>query len=146
MKRLTGFPHAPIMWSLTAAFAARVAGQALQRWLPQPSLPPFEQWQGSSTPYPVLLLLQIVILGLMIRASWRVGRGISVASHRFGKQLAWFGGVYMAVSLARIAVGLALPAAAGWFTAWISGAFHVVLAAFVLTAAHYHLRPAVVLK
>jgi hypothetical protein len=146
LQRLPGFPHAPILSALTFAFALRVAGQAIQRWLPRPFLPPFAQWQGSSTPYSVLLLLQLLILGLMVRTSWRVARGVSVPSRRLGKQLAWFGGVYMTVSLVRIAVGLALPSAPAWFTAWISGAFHIVLAAFVLTAAHYHLRPAVVLK
>jgi hypothetical protein len=44
----------------------------------------------------------------------------------------------MGGSLARLAVGLVFDQAPAWFTAWIPGAFHVVLAAFVLTLASYH--------
>jgi hypothetical protein len=44
----------------------------------------------------------------------------------------------MAGAMTRLAIGLALPNAPAWFTAWISGAFHVVLATFVLALARYH--------
>ena len=128
------------MWLLTLAFALRVAGQALQRWAPLTWLPPYDAWQGSDTPYPVLFGVQVAILVLMARTSWRIKRGTSVASRRVGVPLAWFGGVYMGGSIARLAVGLAVPTAPAWFSAWISGVFHLVLAGFVLTAAHFHLR------
>ena len=58
-----------------------------------------------------------------------------------GRILAWIGGIYMAGSLARLAVGLAVTDAPPWFTAWISAVFHVVLAGFVLTLAAYHGLP-----
>lgn len=140
MKRSSRIPHAAILWTLTVAFALGVAGQAIQNWLPQPHLPPFNDWQGSSTPYSLLLLAQLLILGLMGRTSWRIGRGISTPAPRLGRQLAWIGGIFMVVSLARIAIGLAMPSAPAWFSAWISGVFHIVLAGFLLIAAHYHLR------
>ncbi len=48
--------------ALSLAFLVRVTGQAIQRWFPEESLPPFEAWQGSGTSYPALLAGQIVIL------------------------------------------------------------------------------------
>lgn len=140
MARTPACLHAPVLWALAAAFALRVAGQALQRWLPQPFLPPFGQWQGSGTPYSLLLTLQLLIVALLVRTAWRVGRRLSTPSPRLGRQLAGFGAIYMAVSVARVAIGWTFDAAPPWFTAWISGVFHIVLAAYVLTVAHYHLQ------
>ena len=60
---------------LTLLFAARVLGQALQRWWPQSFMPPFDAFQGSGLPYPVLLFAQLIILALMMRAALRVGVG-----------------------------------------------------------------------
>ena len=54
--------------------------------------------------------------------------------------LLWIGGLYLAGSLLRIAVGLAVPAAHPWFSTWIPAAFHVVLAGYVLALARVHLR------
>jgi hypothetical protein len=61
-------------------------------------------------------------------------------SARAATALRWCGGVYMAASLTRLAIGLGFPAAPPWFSAWISGAFHLVLAGFVLTLAAFHRR------
>jgi hypothetical protein len=52
------------------------------------------------------------------------------------------GGIYMAVAVIRIVIGLGFSGAPSWFTAWIPAIFHVVLAAFVLTLAAYHFRVA----
>jgi len=124
---------------LTGLFGLRVAGQAVQFWMPQSFLPTFDLFQGSNLRYSTLLLIQLLILGLMLRTCLRVGGGISVPDRRLGRGLAWFGGIYMAGSVARIAVGIAMPSAPAWFSAWIPAFFHLVLAGFVLTAAHYHL-------
>jgi len=125
---------------LTGLFALRVAGQAVQFWMPQEFLPAFAAFQGSNLSYPTLLLAQLLILALMLRTCLRIGSGKSVPNRRVGRGLAWFGGIYMAGSVARIAVGIALPSAPAWFSTWIPALFHLVLAGFVLTAAHYHLR------
>jgi len=124
---------------LTGLFGLRVAGQAVQFWMPQSFLPTFDLFQGSNLRYSTLLLIQLLILGLMLRTCLRIGGGISVADRRLGRGLAWFGGIYMAGSVARIAVGIVMPSAPAWFSAWIPAFFHLVLAGFVLTAAHYHL-------
>ena len=62
---------------LTIAFLLRVIGQAVQRWSPVKFLPPFDDWQGSGLPYPVLFGAQIVILvvaALVLRRMRRDGR------------------------------------------------------------------------
>ena len=132
--------HAVLLAVLTVLFLLRVAGQAIQHWLPQPWLPPFGAFQGSGLPYPVLLSAQLAILAVMLRVWWRVRRSALLPSARVGRTLAWFGGVYMAGSCLRIVVGLALPGAPHWFSAWIPALFHLVLAGFVLVTADYHLR------
>ncbi len=132
--------HVLVMALLTGLFGLRVAGQALQFWFPQNFLPAFDSFQGSNLHYSTLLLIQLMVLGLMLRTCWRVGRGMTVPDRRLGRGLAWFGGIYMAGSVARIAVGIVVPSAPAWFSTWIPGLFHLVLAGFVLTAAHFHLR------
>jgi drug/metabolite transporter superfamily protein YnfA len=129
-----------VLWLLTSLFTVRVLGQAVQHWAPRSFLPPFSQFQGSSLPYGLLLSVQLVILALMGFVSWRVQTGTFVPSLRAGTVLAWLGGIYMAGSLTRIAVGLAVPAAPDWFRTWIPAIFHIVLAGFVLTLAAHRLR------
>jgi len=75
----------------------------------------------------VLLASQVLILGAMIFCNLRRPKGSPV--------LLWIGGIYMAGSLLRIAVGLAVPGAPAWFSTWIPALFHVVLAGYVLTLA-----------
>lgn len=129
-----------VMALLAGLFSLRIAGQALQFWMPQGFLPSFDSFQGSNLPYSTLLLIQLLILGLMLRTCWRIHRGITVPDHRLGRGLAWAGGIYMAGSIMRVAVGLLAPSAPAWFSTWIPAFFHLVLAGFVLTAAHFHLR------
>lgn len=127
-------------WSLAALFAARVLGQAVQRWVPQPFLPSFEAFQGSNVPYWLLLSFQLAILAVMMRVAWRVQTHRLMPRRRAGRWLAGAGGVYMTVALGRIAIGLAVPDAHAWFTTWIPAFFHLVLAVFVLVVSLYHLR------
>jgi len=128
------------LWMLTVLFAMRVFGQALQRWAPQPFLPPFDAFQGSNLPYWLLLSVQLVILVVMIVVARRVQTGSLAPSARAGTVLALVGWIYMTLSVGRIAVGLSAPAAPAWFSTWIPAVFHVVLAAYVLTLAYYHRR------
>jgi hypothetical protein len=131
--------YAATGWLLCAMFGARVLGQMLQRWMPQPFLPPAEAFQGSSLPYGVLLSTQLVILAAMLYLTIRMQTGSLVPSRRLGVGLAWAGGIYMVFSVGRIAVGVVLPEANPWFRTWIPAFFHLVLAGFVLTVSLYHL-------
>ena len=76
----------------------------------------------------------------MMRTAWCIQAGKLTPSRRAGTVLSWIGGVYMAGSLGRIVVGLAVPGAPAWFSTWIPAVFQVVLAGFVLTLALYHRR------
>lgn len=133
-------PYAMLCWLLSALFAARVIGQALQETLPQPFLPAADRFQGSALPYAVLLVAQLAILYAMLRATTRLQGGATVPKRSHGVAFAAFGTLYMAVALGRIVVGLAVPAAPEWFRTWIPALFHVVLAGFVLTLAAFHLE------
>jgi hypothetical protein len=141
MASAVGWPHlyGSCAWSLTSLFAVRVLGQFVQRWMPQPFLPPFEAFQGSRLPYWLLLSFQLLILAVMTRVAWRVQTDRLVPRRRVGRWLAGAGVVYMATALGRIAVGLAVLDAHAWFKAWIPAFFHVVLAGFVLVLSFYHL-------
>lgn len=129
-------PSAALLWTALSLFILRVGAQALQRWWPQPFLPPFGDFQGSGLPYGVLLPAQLAIVAAMAHAARRVRSGRFSPSPRARRALAWAGAVYLAGSLGRIAVGLVWhEAAPAWFTAWIPAVFHTVLAAFVLCLA-----------
>jgi branched-subunit amino acid ABC-type transport system permease component len=122
-------------------FALRVLAQAIQRFVPQSFLPPFDAFQGSRLPYPLLLSAQTAILAWMAVICGRVLTRSLTRSGRTSTALSWIGSTYMAASVLRIAIGLAIPAAPAWFRAWISDVFHLVLAAFVLSAARLYRLP-----
>jgi len=130
--------YALILGFLCVLFALRVAGQAIQRWVPLSFLPPSDAFQGSELPYALLLSIQLFLLALMLGVTSRVYGDALRKSARAAHRLGWIGGIYMAGSLVRLAVGLAFDEAPDWFTAWIPAGFHLVLAAFVLTLAAYH--------
>ena len=127
---------AAAMWLATGLFSLRVIGQAVQRWFPVSPLPPFSEWQGSATPYPLLLAIQVAIVAAMGRASYRAWTG-STWSRGATQWAAWLGALYMLGAITRLAIGLSIEDAPAWFRAWISGVFHVVLAGFVLALARY---------
>jgi hypothetical protein len=129
---------AATMWLLTALFSLRIVGQALQLWLPQPYLPPFASWQGSTIPYSLLLAIQLVILGAMACASYGAWKGSMVSSRSRLHWSLWLGGLYMTAAVARLAIGYWVEGAPAWFTARISEGFHIVLAGFVLALSRYH--------
>jgi len=130
--------YSALLAFLTFLFALRVLGQALQRWAPRPFLPDFGSFQGSGLPYWLLLSVQLFILAAMLWYALRVQRQKLARGTRAGVVLLWLGWIYMSGSIVRIVVGLAVPAAPGWFSAWIPATFHLVLAAYVLALAYYH--------
>ena len=127
-------------WVLSGIFAGRVLGQALQIWFPVTFLPPADHFQESTLPYWLLLAAQVAILASMLYLSWRMQTGALVARRRLGTVLLAVGSLYMAVSVGRLAIGLAFEEAHPWFRAWIPAMFHVGLAAFVLTVSLYHVK------
>ena len=127
-----------ILAVLACLFAMRVVAQGMQRWHEVPFLPPFDAFQGSAIPYELLLSAQIVILAVMAWLAWQVRTDKLQRRASVGRVLAIVGWIYCSVMLIRLWVGIAVPAAPGWFKAWIPGVFHLVLAAFVLALAAHH--------
>ena len=125
---------------LSFAFLLRVLGQAIQLWFPVSFLPPFEDWQGSNLPYPVLLGAQVVILIIEVWVNRRMWLSANVMPSRWIVPIVIFGILYFAVMAIRILLGLTLFPATDWFTSWISSALHLVLAAQLLLIGVYQRR------
>jgi hypothetical protein len=116
-----------VLTALTVLFAARVLGQALVAFVGVPWLPPMDAWYSGLLPYPVLLPMQIVILGLQAAIDRDVWRGHGVfarPSARTGRRLRWLACAYALAMLARLLVT---------GTHLIPVVFHWVLAAYLLT-------------
>ena len=137
--------HRYLVWStagLSLLFLARVASQAVQNWAPVSFLPPFDDFQGSGLPYPVLLAAQIAILVLLVVVVARMHRGKSLISRRLILPVIVAGGVYFAVMAVRLVLGLSVLSHSGWFSTWIPTVFHLVLASLMMMIAAYQHRSA----
>ena len=132
-KRRFAFPFG----LLTTAFLLRVIGQAVQRWTPVEFLPPFDDWQGSSLPYAVILSAQIAILAIAVYVTRRMATGANVVGARWASRIMTLGIIYFAAMATRIVLGLTLLPDVGWFTSWISSSFHLVLALQVVLIGVY---------
>ncbi len=122
--------------ALTLLFAARVAGQALVAFAGVTWLPPMEAWFSGYLPYPVLLPIQALILGVMATIDWQVWRGAGFFARprpRAGRALRGFSYVYALAMLARFVVTGGLHA--------IPIVFHWVLAAYLFTLGRHSARP-----
>ena len=141
-RRALAHPRSRLVWAtagLSVAFLARVVSQAVQKWAPVPFLPPFDDFQGSGLPYPVLLSAQIAILVLLGVVVARMHRGRSLISPRLILPVIVAGCVYFAVMAVRLVLGLSVLSHSGWFSTWIPTVFHLVLAGLmVLIAAYQH--------
>jgi hypothetical protein len=127
------------LWALTALFALRVAGQALVAFFAVTWLPAMERWYSGLLPYEYLLPAQLLILALMAKIclDFTRGRGFFVTTRRFfAVPWYWFGWIYLAAMLARLAVQLALEPGAPTIPVF----FHWVLAAFVILVGAWHRR------
>jgi hypothetical protein len=132
--------YAPWLWLLLGLFCFRVCGQLIQSRFAVPFLPAFEQWQGSSLPYGVLLASQIVIIAMFAFIAWRFSSGRITPRPALGATLLALGGVYFAVMLARLVLGLTVLSHSHWFASHIPAFFHLVLAGFIVLVGHFHWR------
>ena len=127
------------MLLLTGLFVLRVLAQLVQAVHGVPFLPAFETWQGSATPYPVLLALQAGVVVVLAGTLWRV-RADAIDPRPWRYRACFvLGGAYFAVMGFRLIAGLTFLAEHAWFAESLPALFHLVLAAFVLTLG-MHLR------
>lgn len=133
-------PHALALWGLTLLFGLRILAQPLSQIVPE--LPSFDAWHGGLLPYPALLLSQLAIASTMAIVNLRLARGVLVPRPRLGRWLALLGTLYFAGMLMRLVLGQTLYADSSWLDRPLPALFHLVLAAWLLLLARYHLRHA----
>ncbi|TDJ71798.1 MAG: hypothetical protein E2O38_06765 [Proteobacteria bacterium] len=140
--------YVPLHYSLllaafTLLFILRVCGQILVVVVDIDFLPPFEQWYSGLLPYSVLLPIQILIIGAMLKIvldfAKRSGFFIT-PKPRAAVFIKWFSYVYFFSMGVRYVITMTLYPELRWFTDTIPIWFHMVLAAFLYTFSHYHLR------
>ncbi len=148
----TGRRHRVVLIGLLSAFALRVLAQLLQAVAPTELLPDFDAFESGALPYPALLIAQLAILAVGIVAITRVGptRSTRLRPPRSGPPRPWprwaltvltlFGVGYFLTMVFRGWFGLLEQSAGSWFDEPIPTVFHLVLAVFVLTAAHHWWR------
>lgn len=140
--------HVPRHYSLllaafTLLFILRVCAQILVAVVDIGFLPPFEQWYSGLLPYPVLLPIQILIIGVMLKIVLDFARRsgfFATPKPRAAVFIKWFSYVYFLSMGARYVVTMTLYPELRWFTGTIPIWFHMVLAAFLYTFSHYHLK------
>ena len=132
--------YAPWLWLLLALFVVRVVAQPLSLLTNSPYLPPFDAWQGSGLPYPVLLAAQLLIIAFMARTATRFGRGAVVPRYRLGVWMLVLGSVYFLTMFLRLLLGLTVFRESRWFSAYLPTTFHLILASWLLLFGHFHVR------
>jgi len=132
-----GRRYFPWMLALVGLFVARVLAQLVQAVHPTAILPPFEAWHGAVLPYPLLVVVQTVMILVLAWILWRV-RNDALSPRRWKYRLCFlFGGLYFSFMAFRLVAGLTVLADHAWFSKSLPAFFHVVLATFVLMLGHY---------
>jgi hypothetical protein len=135
--------HGAILAFLTLLFFLRVFGQALVAFLGVTWLPPMEQWFSGLIPYPVLLVLQMILLGAMIKIAEEIWRGKGLFAKprpSWSRRLIGFSIVYAGAMVARYILTMTFRPEMRWFGGVIPIFFHFVLAAFIFVLGRFHLR------
>ena len=126
-----------LRWGLSALFLLRILAQPLAGGIP--ALPPFDAWQGSRLPYPLLLTSQLAILALMVWGNLRAPE--LRAQPRLSRALTIVGAAYFVTMFVRLCVGLVWADAPVWFQRPLPAFFHLVLATWVLLIAREWEKP-----
>jgi hypothetical protein len=121
-------------------FLFRVIAQLIQKFYPQPFLPPFEAWYSGALAYQWLLTSQILIIAVMIWVLVGFVKNRVNAWRKLGLWLLALGSIYFIVMLLRLIAGYTFATGHPWLGAPIPAFFHIVLAAFVLIVGHFHYK------
>jgi hypothetical protein len=133
--------HGTILAFLTLLFALRILGQLLVALFDVGWLPPMEQWFSGVIPYPLLLVIQLLMLVLMCKITKEVWLGVGFFAERRGhwsEFLKRFSMVYAGSMVLRYLLTMTLQPEMRWFGGVIPITFHFVLAAFIFTLGDYH--------
>jgi hypothetical protein len=132
--------YAPWLWLLSLLFVLRVVAQPAALGLDTSFLPRFDEWHSGVVPYPLLLVTQLCIVVWLVRTAWRFTAGSVAARRGLGIAMVAFGGVYLAIMLARLVLGATLLSSQRWFARPLPTVFHIVLATYVLVYGDFHTR------
>jgi hypothetical protein len=132
---------ASVLLLLEGLFVLRVGGQLLvvhrsPRWLPQA-----EQWASGLLPYPLLLGIQVVVIGLMTAMALGIALGwpaLAAPRPGLGSLVVVLAVTYAVAMLARFVLRAATPPQRRRPAGTIPIVFHLVLATWLLVlGAHW---------
>lgn len=132
--------YAPWLWFLLSLFTVRVIAQPSALLFDVGFLPPFASWHGGVLPYPILLVMQLFILGWLVRTARQFTRGSVTPRYRLGMAVLIMASMYFIAMLLRLVLGLTILGEHRWFTSYLPAFFHLVLASFLLLYGHFHFR------
>jgi hypothetical protein len=130
--------YAAGLWLLLVLFAFRVVAQPMALVVHSTLLPPFESWHSAALPYGVLFASQVAILLVLAWTAWRFTNGGVEARRGVGIVALALGGLYFAIMLARLILGLTALNHLRWFASPIPTVFHLVLATSLLLYGRFH--------
>jgi len=125
---------------LPVLFAGRVLGQLLALTVAPSFLPPFEEWDSNTLPYPALFAAQVLILCLQLRIAvdlWRAEGTFARPRPRAGTFLTGVAWVYAGIMALRWVLTMALVPELRWSGHAIPITFHFVLAGWLWTYARF---------
>ncbi|HEY6507527.1 MAG TPA: hypothetical protein VIY56_05915 [Vicinamibacterales bacterium] len=121
-------------------FCTRVVAQPAALVLDTRLIPRFDAWYSGAIPYPQLLAAQVAILAWLAWTARAVQTRRVRPSRRLGAWLLAFAGVYAAVMVARLGLGLTVFRDVTWFARPVPTVFHLVLAGYLAVYGHLHFR------
>jgi hypothetical protein len=136
--------HGPILALLTFLFALRVLGQALVAYFGVTWLPAMEHWFSGVIAYPILLLIQLLMLILMVKITgdvWRGAGAFGTPRPHWREFLIKFAAVYAGLMALRYVLTMLLHPEMRWFGHTIPIFFHFVLAGYIFVYGDSHRRP-----
>ena len=133
--------RAALLWTLLTVFVVRVVGQLAVALGRAPFLPPMSEWYSGLLPYKPLLAAQVAIVLLFVKVCIDQSRGsgyFARPQRHLASPLWYFGWLYAGSMAVRYGATMTLYPERRWTGGTIPIVFHLVLATFLLTLAHYH--------
>jgi hypothetical protein len=133
--------YGPILWLLTALLFLRVIGQLIVYFTAPKWLPPMAQWQSGLVPYPLLVVVQAVVLALMasISIDFSRGEGYWTEPHPWiGGAAYWWSYLYPGAMVVRYLVRMTRRPDQRWAGGTIPIIFHALAATFQWIFGAYH--------
>jgi len=119
----------------------RILGQLLVALFDVSWLPPMEKWFSGVIPYPLLLVIQLLMVLLMCKITKEIWLNVGFYAEQRGhwsQFLKRFSMVYAGSMVLRYLLTMMLQPEMRWFGGVIPITFHFVLAAFIFTLGDYH--------